>query len=88
MGLLQAYYDKQTAVEYFCVEDKHTQENSYWMTKVRISVWDVEKGVHPLWLNWAALWATVAVAQLGRPKRGVRAGLQERRGKECKQAGQ
>jgi hypothetical protein len=56
------------------------------MTKVRISVWDVEKGGCPLWLDWAALWAAVAVAQLGQPKRGVCAGLQERR-KECKQAG-
>jgi hypothetical protein len=47
-----------------------------------------EKGVRPLWLNWAALWAAVAVAQLGRPKRGVRAGLREIRAKECKQADQ
>jgi hypothetical protein len=46
-----------------------------------------EKGVRLLWLDWAALWAAVAVAQLGRPKRGVCAGLRERRGKECRQAG-
>jgi hypothetical protein len=52
MGLLQAYYsDKQTAVEYFCVENKHPQENSYWMTKVRISVWDVDKGGYQVYLD-------------------------------------
>jgi len=40
----------ETIVEYFCVENKHPLENTYWKTKVRISVWDEDKGCDdPRW---------------------------------------
>ena len=44
MGLLQAYYsDMETAVEYFCEENKHPLEDTYWKSRVCISVWDEAK---------------------------------------------
>ena len=44
MGLLQAYNsDMETAVEYFFEENKHPLEDTYWKSRVCISVWDEAK---------------------------------------------
>jgi hypothetical protein len=44
MGLRQAYYsDMETAVEYFCEKNKNPLEDTYWKSRVCISVWDEAK---------------------------------------------
>jgi hypothetical protein len=45
MGLLLAYYsDMETAIEYFYEENKHPLGDTYWNSKVCISIWDEAKG--------------------------------------------
>ena len=44
MGLLQAYNsDTETTMEYFCEENKHPLEDTYWKSRVCSSVWDEAK---------------------------------------------
>jgi hypothetical protein len=43
--LLQAYYsDMETVVEYFYEENKHPLEDTYWNSRVCISIYDEAKG--------------------------------------------
>ena len=54
MRLLQAYYsDMETVVEYFCEENKHTLENTYWKSRVCIYIKDEEKCAYHLDMNYS-----------------------------------
>jgi len=51
MGLLQAYNsDMETAVEYFFEENKHPLEDTYWKSRVCISIWDEAKRAFRVYL--------------------------------------
>ena len=54
MGILQTYYaDWDVAMEYVCEEHTHPLENTYWKTRVCISIKDEQKGAYQLDSNYA-----------------------------------
>ena len=54
MGILQTYYtDWDAAVEYVCNEHTHPLEDTYWKTRVCISIRDEQKDAYRLDWNYA-----------------------------------
>ena len=54
MSMLQTYYsDWDVAVEYVCEEHTHPLEDTYWKTRVCITIKDEQKGAHQLDSNYA-----------------------------------
>ena len=54
MSLLQTYYsDWDAAVEYACEEHTHPLEDTYWKTRVCITIKDEQKGTYQLDSNYA-----------------------------------
>ena len=54
MGILQTYYvDWDVAVEYVCNEHTHRLEDTYWKTRVCISIKDEQMGAYQLDSNYA-----------------------------------
>ena len=54
MGILQTYYgDWDATVEYICNEYTHPLEDTYWKTRVCISIKDEQKGAYQLDSNYA-----------------------------------
>ena len=50
MSMLQTYYDDwDAAVKYVCKEHMHPLEDTYWKTRVCISIKDEQKGTHLLY---------------------------------------
>ena len=54
MSMLQTYYgDWDAAVKYVCEEHTHPLEDTYWKTRVCISIKDEQKGAYQLDSNYA-----------------------------------